>query len=738
MTLVTSSKQTHTWEDGYIYYILSPATGANDVVVTIGSAGENANVIIGAADYSNHNGSDPVGNFKGTASSATAVNTGSISYTDGDVIVAITVNAWINEKTVSWTNATEWFDETYSAMGAAGAAYTATGSGSVTITATYSSTGTRILITAARISPVSAVPTIESVSQISPGTLVNVVMSGYASAPLTANCSLNGVGITLEAGATTTACSFYAPAESAYLFGGARASHRFNTNVTLTIANGTDTDNHTVQVVPASSDQLAARSADALVNPIDSYNGGLTVATSDDVYQYSDPADAFTPFPATNDFTALEPAFNLYTKFYDVSASSWSSLTTTVFPAAAPPGGGTLSITATRVALNPPGSPGPADVNLTSFGGLDWLHTARLTTETYDSKSGGTMIGAPANIGTPAWARGEGDSLGHPLMTWTGGDPLATGTGYRFYDRTTVNGTGKRFTISPAGALVKIYLWAGGYNATRFDVDVSFSDASATAVNDTHTTSSNVFEYYRYEITAQPAGGAATIQVDLTKVSGSGDFTWQAIAVESGTPTATYSLTSSDTTVTPGQTVTATLAGGPFQGAITAAYAVYGVHEIPLGWAVLTPTTTSITAPGLSAFSEGQHGEFLPWYANWTLRIVAGDESADSPNTNQIVPPIAGDYGTVVAPPWVYSVSGAQEADSAYIHVVTGAGTATPESFDFTESEDTIVHIYCFNVASASWLARRVAQLPNNWVNTDQIVTGLVKRLVKSTVKVIA
>ena len=329
LTYVTNSEENTgvTWERVGFWYLIGPATGANNLVVTMSGGGTASNVQIVIADYSNHDGTAPVGNFKAHGSSVTSVNTGSIAYTDGDVIAASTVHG-TNGKTVTWTNATEYDDADWQSQHSSTAFYTGSGSGNVTITATISSSENRVAVTAVRISPASATPVVESVSQIYPGGLVTVVLSGYASAPLTANCTLNGVGITLEAGASTTGCTFYAPAESTYLFGGARASHRWNTNVTLTIASATDTANSTVQVTPPSSDQMDARSAASLVNAIDTYNSGVAVATGDDVYQYSSPADSFVPYPPTNDYTPLEPSFTLYTKFYDVSASTWSGLTT--------------------------------------------------------------------------------------------------------------------------------------------------------------------------------------------------------------------------------------------------------------------------------------------------------------------------------------------------------------------------------------------------------------------------
>ena len=586
------------------------------------------------------------------------------------------------------------------------------GSNTRTITTWSGSTNGRSSLVIEFAPAAVATPTIVTVGTMSPGATVAVTYSGYVSVPLTANSTLGGVGITVS-GATLSGCNIVVPPESAFLFGGSLAALNFGVNTTLVLANGGETASYTTaQVTAASSDQLALRTSAALADatnyPIDTYNSGVAIATNstDTVYQYSDPADAFTPYPATNGFTALEPAFTLYTKFWDASAATWSGLTTSPFPPEAAPAAGTLEITSTRIALNPPGTSLPVAVDLTAFGSADWLHAARLTTQTFDSKSGGTMIATPTDIGIPAWARGTGDSAGHTLMSWTDGDPLTTGAGYRNFDRTSVNGAGQRFTISPAGALVKIYFWAGGSTTNTFKVHVSFSDSSATPVEIEHTSETGIYQGYLYEITAHPTGGAATIQLDFTRVSGTaGNINWQAIAVESGTAIAAYSLTSSDTTVTPGQTITATLVGGPFQGAITAAYAVYNAVEVPLEWTITSPSLIDVTIPALSEFVYSGTCEFLPWYANFTIRIVAGEESADSPATNQIVAPNPGDYGTVTAPPWGYPPSDAEEGDKAYGEVVTGAGTLTPETFDFTPSQTpSVAVIYTFSEATQSWL----------------------------------
>jgi hypothetical protein len=709
MTAVTNSEQAIggvTWVRGQWWYLINPATGANNVVATIGTAGEDANLGLYCADYSNHNGSAPVGNFKASSASANTLNTGSIAYTDGDVIAALEADE-SSGNTITWTNATEYTDATIGTAHASTAFATQTGSGNVTITSANSATE-RMALTAVRISPVAATPTIETVGTLTPGATVPVTYSGYAAVPLTANSTLGGVGITVS-NATLSGCDITVPADSAFQFGGSLAALNFNTNTTLVLANGSETDSHTVQVAPASSDQYAQRSAAALEDatnyPLDSYNGGLTCTTGDWVYQYSSPLDSFTPNPEINGMTPLEPAFDLLSKYYDVSASSWSGLTTKPFPPAAPPGGGTLEISGTQVSIKPPGTIVPGSYSLTAYGDIDWVKTARVAASQFDTKSGASVIGAPSNIGVPAWTRNEyGDATSDALLTWTDGAELASYPGGdRNVEYTTVVGAGKRWVISPAGALRKLYLFAGTYQGVA-RIDVSFSDSSAGPVTYELSSASGIYETELVEILAQPAGGAATITVDLTLVSGF-SVGWAALAVGSGTPAAVYSLTSADTTVTPGQVVRQTLVGGPFAGAVTAAYAVIDEYQIPLSWTVISPTLTDLTMPALSEFFGGQDAERLRMYTNFVLRIEAGSESAETAITNQIVPPNSGDFGIVAAPPWGGdSPPNAQQNDECYGELVDGAGVFTPETFDFAETVPSIIRWHVFNLATEKWL----------------------------------
>jgi len=178
----------------------------------------------------------------------------------------------------------------------------------------------------------------------------------------------------------------------------------------------------------------------------------------------------------------------------------------------------------------------------------------------------------------------------------------------------------------------------------------------------------------------------------------------------SGLTTTTYtetpSLTSADVTLTPGQTVRLTLTGGPFASAITAAYIDYGAYSIAVAWTVISASLTDITAPAQVDYVGGGTAERLRWGANFTLRIVAGAETASTPNTNQIVAPTPGNFSAVVAGSWAYPPTGAQELDEAYGVLTSGTGTLVPSTFGFTPTSSTWnLTYYTYDVSGEIWLA---------------------------------
>jgi|GEM_PF-6260730 len=111
----------------------------------------------------------------------------------------------------------------------------------------------------------------------------------------------------------------------------------------------------------------------------------------------------------------------------------------------------------------------------------------------------------------------------------------------------------------------------------------------------------------------------------------------------SGLVTTTYSeamtLAAGHLAPTPGQTVRLTLTGGPFALPITQAYIVFGVNLIPIAWTVFDASNTDVVVPDYAELGFDKVAEYLPFYANFAFRLVAGSEVTETPNTNQIVAP---------------------------------------------------------------------------------------------------
>lgn len=355
LTEVANSEQIHssTWERVAWYFLKNPAVGTYTLATTLTGAGKDGNIVLAIKAYGNHDGSDPVGNFKAQASSTTTINPGSISYTDGDRILDQYVSG-INGATLTWSSGAELYDLDYGSMHSGTAEYTASGTGSVTVTTTASASQARHCVSAVRIKPAAAAGTwVATPANPYPGQTVNLALSNYASAPLSANCAFGGVAITLEAGATSSAASFIMPARSAFRFGGGHAAKRFNTNYTLVIANATDTGSGNMQVVPQQPGGFGVRSAvaqsatpDGSTINLGTWSGGaIVLATGDEVWGHVVSGVGAINAPEVNYEVYTAPLVIDWT-YYDISAGSWSGLTTTTYSES-------LTLTSADLSLTP-------------------------------------------------------------------------------------------------------------------------------------------------------------------------------------------------------------------------------------------------------------------------------------------------------------------------------------------------------------------------------------------------
>lgn len=164
-------------------------------------------------------------------------------------------------------------------------------------------------------------------------------------------------------------------------------------------------------------------------------------------------------------------------------------------------------------------------------------------------------------------------------------------------------------------------------------------------------------------------------------------------------------LSFDDATPEPGGTVVGTISP-VLAGAVTSV--TLNGDAIAFSSATTAGATFSIMA--LAQFVAGGTGVNNPWYEN--LPVVMSDGTTSVTATLQINAPVPDNYGVVAPPPWGYPNTGAQEGDASYGHLVTGAGMFTPESFDFSESEDSSIYYLCFSVATQSWLPLRTGSFP--------------------------
>jgi len=129
---------------------------------------------------------------------------------------------------------------------------------------------------------IASVPTIDSIDDASPvpGQEVTVSISGFGSAPNSANSTYHSVAQTLDSADTSTVTLTW-PALSTFVDGGTHATTRWNTNYTLTLGNGSESANYTVQTAnPA----LTARENDFDTRAGTQYYAPAGSADGDEIY----------------------------------------------------------------------------------------------------------------------------------------------------------------------------------------------------------------------------------------------------------------------------------------------------------------------------------------------------------------------------------------------------------------------------------------------------------------------
>jgi hypothetical protein len=90
------------------------------------------------------------------------------------------------------------------------------------------------------------------------------------------------------------------------------------------------------------------------------------------------------------------------------------------------------------------------------------------------------------------------------------------------------------------------------------------------------------------------------------------------------------------------------------------------------------------------------------WNTEQTWEVTDGTSTATS--TEQIAPPVAGDFESVGAGPYEWPPDGVTPGDDGYMHLLTGAGTFTTDVYSFAPTEASTFKSMAFNVTDGEWL----------------------------------
>ncbi len=179
-------------------------------------------------------------------------------------------------------------------------------------------------------------PTVASAADIIPGSNRALTFNGFVAAPST--ITVNGVTEAFTGTPTTSAGTMLAIPRSDFRFGGHHAATRFSQNVTLQVSDGIDSASVTIQVDPEQAGNFGARSAtaqsatpDGTIIDLGTWNSGaITLATGDEVYGHLVSGDGAFNAPEVN-YEAYTSEVVWEITYYDISAGSWSGLTTVTF-----------------------------------------------------------------------------------------------------------------------------------------------------------------------------------------------------------------------------------------------------------------------------------------------------------------------------------------------------------------------------------------------------------------------
>ena len=161
-------------------------------------------------------------------------------------------------------------------------------------------------------------------------------------------------------------------------------------------------------------------------------------------------------------------------------------------------------------------------------------------------------------------------------------------------------------------------------------------------------------------------------------------------------------LTFSDSTPSPGDTITCTVVGSDFAGTIDVC-TINGIAVTPSGADL---NSCNITIPTIGAYDAAGAHAVTPWAENIEISIGDGVGVA-AVSTIQITAPVPANYAVVGSGALVYPPVGTETDMVAYVHVVSGAGTADASRLNFIATESSEVWFMVYDPSAISWLARR-------------------------------
>lgn len=204
----------------------------------------------------------------------------------------------------------------------------------------------------------------------------------------------------------------------------------------------------------------------------------------------------------------------------------------------------------------------PGTVNLSTEGTTDWAHWGTSSTSlTQDRKSGVTQqISVATKLGSGTTTR---LTTGVPSYSWTGGTPTASSAGTTTALATGAgSGRGFRFTVPAVNTAMKtLKVYVGAQNTTGL-LNVTLSDGSAVAINDTSVTSSSttVPTNRVFTINFRSAAPTATLTVSFTQNTSS-TASSSRVLLHSATLVNNPDVTAPTTTITAGPADGATVSG---------------------------------------------------------------------------------------------------------------------------------------------------------------------------------